>query len=65
VTTVRGRIRPGDSGGPTIDDLGRVQGTVFASRVGSDSGYAVPTEVVRSNLGKISSGAVSTGACAS
>jgi len=65
VTTVRGRIRPGDSGGPTIDDSGRVQGTVFASRVGSDSGYAVPTEVVRSDLGKISGGAVSTGACAS
>jgi S1-C subfamily serine protease len=64
VTTVRGRIRPGDSGGPTIDDQGHVQGTVFASRIGSDSGYAVPTQVVRADLGKVSGASVSTGPCA-
>jgi S1-C subfamily serine protease len=64
VTTVRGRIRPGDSGGPAIDDLGRVQATVFAARVGSDSGYAVPTQVVRDELRKVAGRPVSTGPCA-
>jgi len=64
VTTLRGRIRPGDSGGPAVDEQGRVQATVFASRIGSDSGYGIPTQLVRSLLGKVSAQPVSTGGCA-
>jgi len=64
VTTLRGRIRPGNSGGPAIDNRGRVEATVFAARVGSDSGYGVPTQLVRAALGKASARSVSTGPCA-
>jgi S1-C subfamily serine protease len=63
VTTVRGRIRPGNSGGPAIDEQGRVETTVFAARVGVDSGYGVPSSLVREALGKVGS-PVSTGPCA-
>ena len=35
---------------PAVDSAGRVQTTVFAARVGSDSGYGVPAEIVRSAL---------------
>ena len=40
------------AGGPAVDGQGRVQTTIFASRVGSDSsGYGVPTSLVREELG--------------
>ncbi len=64
ITSFRGRVRRGNSGGPLLDADGRVVGTVFASRTGSAAGYAVPTDVVREAL----AGArrpVSTGDCAS
>lgn len=62
VTTLRGRIRPGNSGGPAVDNLGRVQATVFAARIGSDSGYGVPASLVRDALGSATR-PVSTGPC--
>ena len=37
VTTLRGVVRHGNSGGPAVDAQGRVQTTVFASRIGSAS----------------------------
>ncbi|MBD0291933.1 MAG: trypsin-like peptidase domain-containing protein, partial [Thermoleophilia bacterium] len=63
VTTLRGRIRPGNSGGPAVDDLGRVQATIFASRKGSDAGFGVPGRLVRAALRDATS-VVSTGPCA-
>ena len=42
ITTLRGVVRHGNSGGPAVDGQGRVQATIFASRIGSAAGYAVP-----------------------
>jgi S1-C subfamily serine protease len=47
VTTIRGEILPGNSGGPAVDGAGRVRTTVFAQRASADGGYGVPTDVVR------------------
>lgn len=63
ITTLRGVVRHGNSGGPAVDAQGRVQATIFASRVGSAAGYAVPSALVRDALGKAGSRAVSTGPC--
>jgi S1-C subfamily serine protease len=50
VTTLRGSIRSGNSGGPVVDAQGRVITTVFAQRVGTDGGYGVPTDIVRAAI---------------
>lgn len=50
VTTVRGEIRPGNSGGPAVDAAGRVLTTVFAQRPGAKGGYGVPTARTRALL---------------
>ena len=65
ITTLRGDIRHGNSGGPAVDIRGHVQTTVFASRVGVESqGYGVPTELVQAKLAEArDSGSVSTGPC--
>jgi S1-C subfamily serine protease len=63
VTAIAGLIRHGDSGGPAIDRSGAVQATVFAARVGTRAGYAVPTRIVLRTL-ESARGRVSTGACA-
>jgi uncharacterized membrane protein required for colicin V production len=62
ITSVRGVVRHGDSGGPAIDAAGRVQTTIFASRVGSDGGYGVPSSAVRHALTNARA-PVSTGPC--
>jgi uncharacterized membrane protein required for colicin V production len=66
VTTFRGVVRSGNSGGPLVDGRGRVAGTVFAATVGAGprGGYAVPNEVVRRDLDAAGSHQVSTGPCA-
>ena len=64
ITTFRGRVRPGNSGGPVVDETGRVMTTVFASTVGGErGGYGVPNGVVRRALAQAKR-PVSTGACA-
>jgi uncharacterized membrane protein required for colicin V production len=63
ITTLSGRVRHGDSGGPAVDGTGAVQVMVFAARIGSDSGYGVPSDVVRRDLDRATS-PVSTGDCA-
>jgi len=64
ITTLRGEVRQGNSGGPAVDGRGRVQTTIFASRVGSDSsGYGVPTSLVREELAGAGAARVSTGPC--
>jgi S1-C subfamily serine protease len=62
LTSFRGRVRRGNSGGPLIDGAGRVVGTVFASRTGSQAGYAVPPDLVREAVER-ARGPVSTGDC--
>jgi S1-C subfamily serine protease len=68
VFSLRGLVRPGNSGGPIVSSGGDVVGVVFAASVtDQDTGYALTAEqVARSaELGRSSSGAVSTGDCAS
>jgi S1-C subfamily serine protease len=69
ITPLRGRVRPGNSGGPMIDARGQVVATVFAAITGSSSGnggFAVPNSLVRTQLkAALPRGEpVSTGACA-
>ncbi len=52
VTTIRGTIRSGNSGGPVVDAYGRVITTVFAQRARTDGGYGVPTDVVRAAIAR-------------
>ena len=48
VTSFRGFVRPGNSGGPAVNEEGAVVATVFASRADSDSaGYGIPSSLVR------------------
>ncbi len=68
ITPLRGRVRPGNSGGPMIDSGGQVVATVFAAITGSptgEGGFAVPNALVSAQLnaarGRVH--AVSTGPC--
>ncbi|HZA90936.1 MAG TPA: MarP family serine protease [Solirubrobacterales bacterium] len=64
MTSFRGTVRSGNSGGPAVDADGRVLTTVFAAAVGGEppSGLGVPNEVVDAALER-TGGAVDTGAC--
>jgi hypothetical protein len=64
ITSLRGFVRHGNSGGPVVDGSGRVVTTVFAAATGRrHSGYGVPDSVVRSALARVH-GPVDTGPCA-
>ncbi len=52
VTSIRGVVRPGNSGGPGIDAHGRVRTTVFARRPGESGGFGVPSAPVREALAR-------------
>jgi hypothetical protein len=64
ITTFRGLVRSGNSGGPVVDGDGRVIGTVFASATESrqPEGFAVPNAVVSDALAHASD-SVDTGPC--
>jgi S1-C subfamily serine protease len=62
ITSVRGDVRPGNSGGPLVDADGHVVGTIFAERIEGGAGYAVPTDVVGNDLRRVTR-VVSTGDC--
>ena len=62
VTTLRGLVRHGNSGGPAVDSAGRVRATIFATRVGSDGGYGIPKAEITRALSNLH-GSVSTGDC--
>ena len=69
ITALRGKVRPGNSGGPMIDRAGQVVATVFAAITGSSGGqggFAVPNALVAAQLAKSASltHAVSTQPCA-
>jgi S1-C subfamily serine protease len=64
MTSLRGTVRSGNSGGPMVDGRGRVLTTVFAATTrGPRGGYGVPNAVVREALSRARSGPVSTGPC--
>ena len=63
ITTLRGVVRSGNSGGPAVDSAGRVQTTIFAARIGSSAGYGVPSGIVQAALAGAGTAAVSTGPC--
>jgi hypothetical protein len=65
ITSLRGRVRSGNSGGPMVDASGRVVTTIFAASVseGGRAGFGVPDEIVRSALRR-AGGPVDTGPCA-
>jgi hypothetical protein len=65
ITSVRGLVRSGNSGGPMVDTSGRVVTTIFAASVsdGGRAGFGVPDEIVRDALGR-AGGPVDTGPCA-
>jgi S1-C subfamily serine protease len=62
VTSVRANVRHGNSGGPAVNQDGEVEATIFAARVGSRGGYAVPSEIIRQAVAR-ARGPVSTGDC--
>lgn len=63
--SLRGDVRHGNSGGPLVDDQGRVLGTVFAATTeGPPGGLAIPNNVLRRILEKANgSDEVDTGPC--
>jgi S1-C subfamily serine protease len=63
ITSLRGNVRHGNSGGPAVDARGRVLATVFAARPGGDVGYGVGASLVRRGLVE-ATGPISTGDCA-
>jgi S1-C subfamily serine protease len=64
ITSLRGLVRPGNSGGPMVDGRGRVLATIFASTVSDAgrSGFGVPDSIVADALDK-AGGPVDTGPC--
>jgi S1-C subfamily serine protease len=68
MTSIRGRIRHGNSGGPVVDGDGRVLATVFASAedTSASGGFGVPNALVRAALRRAGAGSqsASTGECA-
>ena len=67
VYSLRGLVRPGNSGGPIVTSDGKVAGVVFAASVtDDDTGYALTADQVRDAAaqGQASDGEVSTEGCA-
>jgi S1-C subfamily serine protease len=68
ITALRGRVRPGNSGGPLVDARGQVMATVFAALTGTAraGGFAVPNSLALADLhrGEATMTSVGTGDCA-
>ncbi len=64
IYSLRGSVRPGNSGGPLLDTHGDVVGVVFArSTVDPDTGYALTLAELRPALSSVGSAPISSGAC--
>jgi S1-C subfamily serine protease len=67
VFSIRGLVRPGNSGGPLVSEDGDVLGVIFAASVSDrDTGYALTADQVAQGAaqGLTSNSEVDTGACA-
>jgi uncharacterized membrane protein required for colicin V production len=64
MTTIRGAVEPGSSGGPGIDAQGRVRTTVFARRPRETGGYGIPADLVRKALAQAGRRPVAATDCA-
>ncbi len=63
ISSLRGAVRSGNSGGPLVDLDGRVLGTVFATTTfGPPGGFAIPNDVVEAAL-REAGDEVDTGPC--
>jgi uncharacterized membrane protein required for colicin V production len=62
ITSIRGSVRHGDSGGPAVDANGAVEAMVFAARLDGKSGFGVPSDLVLKDLARARA-SVSTGKC--
>jgi S1-C subfamily serine protease len=63
ITSVRARVRHGNSGGPVVNHDGAVEASIFGARMAGYVGYAVPGDLVRGVLAHVTLSGVSTGAC--
>jgi S1-C subfamily serine protease len=64
MTSLRGNVRSGNSGGPMVDGDGRVLTTIFgATTSGRKGGLGVPNAIVSQAL-RNAGGPVGTGPCA-
>jgi S1-C subfamily serine protease len=64
IYSLRGVVRPGNSGGPLLDQNGQVAGIVFArSATDPDTGYALALSELRPVLSSVGSAPISSGAC--
>jgi S1-C subfamily serine protease len=65
LTSLRGRVRHGNSGSPAIDSAGNVETTVFASLLNTRGGLGVPSKIVERALAAAQQGATaSSSGCA-
>ena len=62
LTSLRGRVRHGNSGSPAVDENGNVETTVFASLVNARGGLGVPSALVEHALAAAERGATATSA---
>ena len=60
MTTIRGAVEPGSSGGPGVDAQGRVRTTVFARRPRETGGYGIPADLVAKALAQAGSPVAAT-----
>jgi len=64
IYSLRGSVRPGNSGGPLLDTKGDVVGIVFArSSVDPDTGYALTLAELRPVLNAVGSAPIGSGGC--
>jgi S1-C subfamily serine protease len=64
ISSFRGMVRSGNSGGPLVNSRGRVLGVVFAATTsGPSGGFAIPAELVKRAL-SAGAASVDTGPCA-
>jgi Trypsin-like peptidase domain/Colicin V production protein len=63
ITSLRGEVRSGNSGGPMVDGDGRVVTTIFAATGAGGNGFGVPDSIVREALSRAGP-QVDTGPCA-